>query len=115
MAWTLKPTKTFAHRYSEVPIQTAYAIVDSVDINKSEKRASFNLLIYVNRNARLNNKQPVDAFNISATGSTFDTYFSPALTTTIWTQANSYLAAPNVLASIGLVAADWQVDTNAEP
>jgi hypothetical protein len=115
MAYTLKAGKTFSHNYSEVPITSAYAIVDDISINKKDKRASFNLLIYVNRNARLNNKQPVGAFSISASGPDFTTYFAPSLTTTIWVQANNYLATGNGLASTGLEAADWQVDGQAEP
>jgi hypothetical protein len=115
MAWTLKAGKTFAHNFSEVPISSAYAIVDGFDtLNKSARRASFNLLIYVNRNARVNNKLPVAAFNISATGADFDTYFAPSLPTSVWTQANNYMANGG-LASTGLVASDWQVDGQAEP
>lgn len=115
MAYILKATKTLFHDYSEVPISGAYAIVDDIFINKKERRASFNLLIYINRSARLNNMKPISAFSIAATTADFIAYFSPSLTTAIWAQVNNYLANGGGLATTGLVAADWQVDPQTEP
>lgn len=114
MAWTLKATKTFTHPFSEVAITTAYALIDDIFVDKKTKTVTISLLVYVNRNARLNNKLPVQAFSINASEPHFTTYFSPAFTTSIWTQANNYLAGPGLL-STGLVASDWQVDGQAEP
>jgi hypothetical protein len=114
MAWTLKATKTFSHPFSEVPIATAYALIDDIFVDKKTKTVTISLLVYVNRSARVNGKDPVKAFSINASEPNFTTYFSPALTTSIWTQANNYLAAGG-LAGTGLVVTDWQTDAQAEP
>jgi hypothetical protein len=114
MAFKLKAGKTFEHPFSEVLINTAYAIIDDVFIDKKSKTVTISLLIYINRNARLNNKQPVRAISINVSEPNFTTYFSPAFTTSIWTQAGNYLAGPG-LAGTGLVATDWEPDPLAEP
>jgi hypothetical protein len=114
MAFRLKAGRTFEHPYSEVVISTAYAIIDDVFADKKTKTVNISLLIYINRNARVNNKLPLRAISINVSEPNFTTYFNPTFTTSIWTQAGNYLGNGG-LAGTGLAANDWEVDPLAEP
>lgn len=114
MAWKLASGKTFAHPFSEVPINSAYTLIDSMYVDKKTKSATISLLTYVNRSARLNGKDPVKAFSINVSEPAFTTYFNPTFTTSIWAQANNYLVNGG-LEGTGLVVEDWIVDPLAEP
>jgi hypothetical protein len=110
MAWKLGVGKTYTHPFSEIPINTAYAIIDNIFVDKKTKTATISLLVYVNKSARVNAKDPVRAYSINASEPNFTTYFNPTFTTSIWTQANNYLAGGG-LEGTGLVVADWVTDT----
>jgi hypothetical protein len=110
MAWKLGVGKTFTHRFSETPVNTAYAIIDNIFADKKTKTATISLLVYLNKSARVNGKDELAAYSINASGAAFTTYFDPTFTTSIWTQANNYLANGG-LAGTGLTVADWVTDT----
>lgn len=114
MAYKLRAGKTFAHLYDDVPISTAYAIIDDVTINKKDRSAQLALMIYTSRAARASGKMPLQSFSFTVYGSDFTTYFSPTLTTSIWAQAQAYLVNVGLLTT-PLSVADWQLDPQAEP
>jgi hypothetical protein len=113
MAHILKNNKSIIDPMYGTANTTAYLVVDDVALNKARKEVRFDVVVYADKNARLNKLYPFP--NIGGTvvvsGADFDTHFPPAANSKIWKQIYDYLSLIDLP---GIVAADWKKDPDEE-
>ena len=117
MGYKLRPGRSVINPYDGSTNTTAYAIIDGVGINKRTQSAQIDLTVFASRAARVQGRTQLEAYGVSVAGADFATYFGPSLATTIWQQAQAYLAAKGI-PNTSFVVADWMIeplDSGGEP
>lgn len=114
MARILKNNRSIVNPYDGTANTTAYLIVDDLGLNKQRKQIRFDVVVYANKQARVDGRNPLPGIggSIVVNEPDFSTYFSTAQNAKIWTQIYDYLDAVSIP---GIVAGDWKKDPDEEP